>query len=741
MRIKAKMILLISGVVALTVFPLAYVVMQSSKAVIEKKTFDLCANISETISKSATEELLLNTTYDATRTAVMGLLDQKTKVSKIEGLLTSRVINVDWQYVADMRDDKDIIGKNAKDSDQEYISGLTKMEQSEPKTSPGELKILKYTYPIFIKYKKTNLRVGAAVFEFDKDQVYAPMENIQQTIIYVAAGIFILMIIVAVFSGIYISRPILSLSEGARIIGGGNLDHRIEKMTSDEIGELTESFNDMTEKIQDFTHNLEEKVKERTAQLAAAKKEVDDIMHNITQGILTINKKGKINAEYSTQVVDIFESKNIANKNFSNLFSDKKIQDTLNNYIKELFTNTWMSETMLKQVNPLVDYHFSFPVQKKVKKVKILDFSFSRIFAGKGKTNDKDPEKIMVNILDKTADYQLQRELEEKAKREAAKVEKLYQIMQLEPRVFTDFIKEAVNSLDAVAGKLKELGKSAEKNILILDVCFREVHTLKGNARALNLDSISQASHRLEDIFSEMKEQPSKIDTDEKGSIEKVVSELKEEVKDGGNIFEKILNMQDALKVQDKDLMAELHTTMKNVVKRETEKSDVKIEMAFENKLKKTPPGHLIIKIKNILIQLVGNSIGHGIESKKVRKSVGKSEVGKIALKFSQSAQHLLIICEDDGAGMDIQKIKNKALEKKIITKEKLASLSNKQIYSLIFTAGFSTAKKVTELFGRGFGMSIVKENVQTLNAKISIETQIGKFTRFIVKIPYSEGA
>ncbi|MEQ8351832.1 MAG: SpoIIE family protein phosphatase [Leptospiraceae bacterium] len=257
MKIKMKMILLISGVVVLSVFPLSFIVLLRNQEVVTDKTFEVCRNLSHNIASSATEELLIDVTYDGTRSAVQGLSE-----AGVNGLLNAYVLNLDGEFVADLH--KEHLGQTAQ---QELLEEFRQIDELRMERIDGDPDLLRFVYPIFIEYKGQKLRVGEAVFEFDEASVYEPIEQTRRTIFIVAGVIFIIAIVIAIATAILITRPILSLSEGATIIGGGDLSHRIKIESKDEIGQLASSFNTMTARIQDFTNNLEEKVEQRTQEL------------------------------------------------------------------------------------------------------------------------------------------------------------------------------------------------------------------------------------------------------------------------------------------------------------------------------------------------------------------------------------------------------------------------------------------------------------------------------------------
>ncbi|MCE9499914.1 MAG: tetratricopeptide repeat protein [Leptospira sp.] len=257
-KIRTKMIFLVTGIVLICVVPLSLIVLYRNQAVVLDKTFEVCRNLANNIANLATEELLINETYDATRTSLSRL-----KESNISGLLDSYVVNVDGKYVAELSEKN--IGKMADRGDLKYFASLSNLELSELQRK--DKTVLRFSYPIFIDYKKEKMRVGTAVFEFDRDKVYEPVVQIRTTILGVASVLFIFGIIIALYIAFYFARPIHKLSEGARIIGDGNLNHRIKLTGKDELGQLASSFNHMTSQIQDFTHNLELKVAQRTEEL------------------------------------------------------------------------------------------------------------------------------------------------------------------------------------------------------------------------------------------------------------------------------------------------------------------------------------------------------------------------------------------------------------------------------------------------------------------------------------------
>lgn len=144
----------------------------------------------------------------------------------------------------------------------------------------------------------------------------------------------------------------------------------------------------------------------------------------------------------------------------------------------------------------------------------------------------------------------------------------------------------------------------------------------------------------------------------------------------------------------------------------------------------------VIDEIGDPLIHLLRNSADHGIESTEQRKKLGKPEAGHIYLRAYQAGNNVVIEVEDDGQGINIEKVKKKAIEKGLINKDIANSISNKDIIELLFKPSFSTADKVTDLSGRGVGLDVVKTKIEALGGVVEVETQENKGSKFIIRLP-----
>jgi two-component system chemotaxis sensor kinase CheA len=149
-----------------------------------------------------------------------------------------------------------------------------------------------------------------------------------------------------------------------------------------------------------------------------------------------------------------------------------------------------------------------------------------------------------------------------------------------------------------------------------------------------------------------------------------------------------------------------------------------------ETELDKT----LVQGLTDPLMHIIRNSVDHGIEPEKERIEKGKTPQGMIYLKAFYSGAHVVIKVQDDGNGIDIERVKRKAIEKELIVPE--AQLTDKEILDLVFLPGFSTAESVTDISGRGVGMDVLKKKIDEIRGTVDLESKLNVGTTITIKLP-----
>ncbi len=166
-----------------------------------------------------------------------------------------------------------------------------------------------------------------------------------------------------------------------------------------------------------------------------------------------------------------------------------------------------------------------------------------------------------------------------------------------------------------------------------------------------------------------------------------------------------------------------------------SKKLDKKMELYMtgeETELDRT----VIDEIGDPLMHLLRNSADHGLEHADVRAQRGKPEVGTIFLNAYQDGNNVVIEVGDDGNGIDVEKVRNKAIEKGTITPEQAEAMTDKDIIDILFRPSFSTAEKISDVSGRGVGLDVVKSKIEALGGDVEVKTKLGEGSTFIVRLP-----
>ena len=166
-----------------------------------------------------------------------------------------------------------------------------------------------------------------------------------------------------------------------------------------------------------------------------------------------------------------------------------------------------------------------------------------------------------------------------------------------------------------------------------------------------------------------------------------------------------------------------------------SKKLDKKMELYMsgeETELDRT----VVDEIGDPLMHLLRNAADHGLESAELRAQRGKPEVGSIFLDAYQDGNNVVIEVRDDGSGIDVENVKNKAIERGVITPEQGESMSEKDIINLLFHAGFSTAKKISDVSGRGVGLAVVKSKIESLSGEVEVKSVLGEGSTWIIRLP-----
>jgi chemotaxis protein histidine kinase CheA len=277
---------------------------------------------------------------------------------------------------------------------------------------------------------------------------------------------------------------------------------------------------------------------------------------------------------------------------------------------------------------------------------------------------------------------------------------------------------------------------------------FRQAHSVKGEAAALGLSSIEGRAHSFEDDLKGLRDRQGLSGNDFLPLVVKL-DDLMTHLQSINDLVSRLSRLQVTPKAQAQaDIDANQQTdslipvpefsivpALQQLVERMAGENhkDVKLECIG---LEFVPENYRKI-VKDIAIQGVRNAIVHGIETASARPVVGKGSQGTVRLEFQDlGPAGYRLTMEDDGQGLSTEHIKDVAVKKGFISLDQAADLDAKQVFSLLFRPGFSTASGVTKDAGRGVGMNLIAETMRQIGGRVGVATAPGKFTRLTLSLP-----
>jgi two-component system, chemotaxis family, sensor kinase CheA len=514
---------------------------------------------------------------------------------------------------------------------------------------------------------------------------------------------------------------------------------------------LVSSVDRSRKTLQKYAATLEKSSNEALVsanQLAEAKAGTDLIMSTVDRGLFLIGADYRIMGEYSGELERIFRTPELSGYNFVNILQrllTERMFDISRDYLALLFDKAKKERTVLR-VNPLAEVEAHFPNPAGGFDTKFLNFTFRRILVG------GDVSRVFVAVSDITDRVRLERQLRESEARKERQFEFLLGVLHVEPKALDDFLKTAGEQVSVMNDALRASDfatSSAGRMDLLrqrLEVVYRAVHTVKGNAAILQLAYFTKICDAFESRIVQLRDRRA-LGGDDFLSIVMAQAELRQDLEELHELRERFVGIGSNGKMpprevfaarmggQTNDLVSNVNTFAKEIAEKQGKEVRV-ISDGFDTELL---PDSVQRTIKDVVIQLARNSVSHGIEPADMRESMGKPRMGTLAIRgLSRLPSDAFVFTfRDDGRGLDPSHIRDRAVAKGLIAPDAAASLTDEQIVALIFRPGFSTAEETSTDAGRGIGMNVIKEAiVDKLGGRLSLNSEPGKFTEFSFTIP-----
>ncbi|MDB9743929.1 ATP-binding protein [Fibrobacterales bacterium] len=550
-----------------------------------------------------------------------------------------------------------------------------------------------------------------AVLALDRkmDYMYSKLKAELYTKLLVLAGVLIMLTFIFMSVAKSISDPIQRLKKQAEAFGEGDYETPIHVESQDEVGVLSRVLNDSRNEIQAV---------------------ISRILNTSPALMLSIDKDGLIDPHYSRK--DLL-GEGLALKHIDSLFEEG------NQKLSELIPMIFADQLAI----PLKSLLELAP-----SKLKIKSNSFRLEYIPFRKNGEV--EGMFISGRDVT----LEEALEEKSIAQRQHNQMMINIIKT-PKLFEMFVEESQNGIMEARSILE--GALGEQESILLQ---RILHTLKGGASSFGMSQISSRVHKFENDFPEWIINKDKLMLADavsqledmlnhvQGEISRLLGEsnlnlslspleyqflkksLDEIKSEDIKQFEKIKDLKAWVsKLSQESLNEYIIPKVKSIFERTLESFPEKqIELHFDVENLRVEK-HLIQALDVCLPHLIRNSLDHGIENQKQRVHLGKSQTATLSVSAKLKENCWVITVEDDGGGIDCQKIRLITKAKGLIKTEKLDSMSDLQVQELIFEAGFSTTDVISDISGQGLGMNAVKATVEDSGGEIEVTSILSEGT------------
>jgi two-component system, chemotaxis family, sensor kinase CheA len=475
----------------------------------------------------------------------------------------------------------------------------------------------------------------------------------------------------------------------------------------------------------------------------------------VREGFFLLDADYNIGSVWSEALTRMFSREDFAGLGFEDLLKDLVPPNTLATAMKyiKLLWGERAHENLMKSINPLGQLEITMENGHGGKETRYLQFDFHRVMGPKG------IKHVLCSVGDITSSVLLAKELQESQESANAQLDMMLGMMHVDPLQLTSFLDSTETGLQLINAILKEPARTDAEFRKKLNGLFRELHSIKGEASALNLMSIAQRVHSLEDMVTDLKKKAELSGNDFLPMVLKL-DDLMAHLRSVREMAMRLTALKDtapaaaaasaaparaakqaaaaaehraATGKSADDLSPTLHSMAERLAHDHHKRFKLTINGFSE------VPSTYVSTVKDCVIQMLRNSAVHGIESSDIRRAHTKEDVGVVRVDFRKSGEGYELVFEDDGAGISPDTLKSAAIRKQIITEEEAAGMDTRAAMALIFRPGFSTQEEVSMDAGRGVGMDVVARSVYALGGKIGVSTNPGKFTRFKIVLPAAE--
>ena len=460
--------------------------------------------------------------------------------------------------------------------------------------------------------------------------------------------------------------------------------------------------------------------------IRAQRDEIAAMRDNLKEGIFLMDREYRIQDSYSSALEDVLSGRNFRGRRFTDLLSSSFNQKDLSiiaDYFNMILAKS-VDAQMLEDMNPLVEFPF---VSSETGEQKTLRCLFAPLDQASGEVF------VMGTIQDISAETNLKKQLAEEETRRQDEMRNLFEMMQVDQRVFENFYDDADYEFRNINETLTDENKSWRQK---LNSVYQSVHAIKSNALVVGLSGYGEKLHALETKIKTLHGKDEAPDLHAVKNIAEELEKLAQAKEEFPEILKRLHNFSalsaGETKKDDEVFVEALKQACERVATDEQKKVIFSVK-AFDREALDRGPRR---EMKDILTQLVRNAVHHGIEKPEERLSQGKTESGEISLSVKIKNNEIFITFNDNGRGLNFEKIAQTA-EAHGLLKNPEKDKSNRQLLShIIFSPAFSTSETEDVHAGRGVGLNLVRDRLREVQGRIYIHSKEGQGLGFDIHIP-----
>ena len=464
-----------------------------------------------------------------------------------------------------------------------------------------------------------------------------------------------------------------------------------------------------------------------------AREETDNILTTVQEGLFLLDRDLKIGSQFSKTTVDIFAREDLEGRTLRELLGKLVTERDLQlsaDYL-ELFLGDHVNEKLVADINPLNQIEVNIQKDNGEFETKYLSFKFNRVLV-QGKLSH-----ILSTVSDISEKVKLERELEELKEKSNDQISMIMKILHVDSQELSNFLNRTLDELNKINQIFKDGSKAGANPRNDIDPVFRIMHKVKGDAAALGLETFESRAHSFEDMLGDLRDQEQLSGNDFLPLAVKLDDLMSHQaaVKSVADRFQPMESAQTSAAVaSEPTTTASDATALASLVQRLATDQNKQVEFVQEGL--ETVPDIYQNPVRDMSIQLVRNSVSHGIESPAERVSGAKNETGQVHLSFQRVGLGYVLTVRDDGRGVDCDRLREKAIQMGRWEAREIESWDDSCVMNLIYEPGFSTVSVATKDAGRGVGMDVIKQMVDEIGGRIEISTTPGQYCEFQVRLP-----